>query len=106
MDVEQWLAFRVLHLYDYYLQPAAGYFGAKKACEPLHIQYSYDDRSVVVVNSVNRNYGDLTAEAAVYDFNFRRQFFRKTHLASPADSVQKLFNIPTKTPAPMCISSA
>ena len=41
----------IWHLYDYYLEADAGYFGTKKACEPLHIQYSYDDRSIVVVNS-------------------------------------------------------
>ena len=41
----------IWHLYDYYLQPAGGYYGVKKACEPLHVMYSYDDRSVVVVNS-------------------------------------------------------
>jgi exo-1,4-beta-D-glucosaminidase len=86
----------IWHLYDYYLQPAAGYFGTKKACEPLHIQYSYDDRSVVVVNSKNQSYSELTAEASMYDFNLRRLFFRKIHLASPADSVQRLFNIPSE----------
>jgi exo-1,4-beta-D-glucosaminidase len=84
----------IWHLYDYYLQPAAGYFGTKKACEPLHIQYSYDDRSVAVVNSMNQNFSELTAEASMYDFNLRRLFFRKTQLASPADSVQRLFKIP------------
>ncbi len=41
----------IWHLYDYYLDTGGGYFGTKKACEPLHIQYSYDDRSIVVVNS-------------------------------------------------------
>ena len=30
--------------------PAGAYFGSKKACEPLHVQYSYDDDSVAVVN--------------------------------------------------------
>jgi len=84
------------HLYDYYLQPAAGYFGTKKACEPLHIQYSYDDRSVVVVNSLRRDFTGLTAEASLYDFNLRRLFNRKIQLASPADSVQRLFNIPSE----------
>lgn len=44
----------VWHLYDYFLQPAGGYFGAKKALESLHVQYSYDDRSVVVVNNLYR----------------------------------------------------
>lgn len=38
------------HLYDYYMNPAGAYYGAKKANEPVHIQYSYDSRSVVVVN--------------------------------------------------------
>lgn len=84
----------IWHLYDYYLQPAAGYFGTKKACEPLHIQYSYDDRSVVVVNSVNQSFNELTAEASLYNFNLRRLFYRKINLASAADSVQRLFIIP------------
>jgi len=41
----------IWHLYDYYLVPAGGYFGTKKAMEPIHVQYSYDDNSVAVVNS-------------------------------------------------------
>lgn len=39
------------HLYDYYLRPGGGYFGTKKALEPVHAMYSYDDRSVAVVNA-------------------------------------------------------
>ncbi|HTV87160.1 MAG TPA: glycoside hydrolase family 2 [Dyella sp.] len=38
------------HLYDYYMNPAGAYFGAKKANEPVHIQYSYDSRDIVLVN--------------------------------------------------------
>jgi exo-1,4-beta-D-glucosaminidase len=82
------------HLYDYYLQPAAGYFGTKKACEPLHIQYSYDDRSVVVVNSMIRDSSGLTAEVSQYDFNLRPLFTRKVHLDSAADSVQRILTLP------------
>src|SRR5262249_45780766 len=29
----------IWHLYDYYLLPAAGYFGTRKACETVHVQY-------------------------------------------------------------------
>jgi exo-1,4-beta-D-glucosaminidase len=82
------------HLYDYYLQPAAGYFGTKKACEPLHIQYSYDDRSVVVVNSLIRDCPGLTAEASLLDFNLRPLFTRTVRLDSPADSVQRIVTLP------------
>jgi exo-1,4-beta-D-glucosaminidase len=38
------------HLYDYFLNPAGAYFGAKMANEPVHIQYSYDTRAILVVN--------------------------------------------------------
>ncbi len=38
------------HLYDYFLNPAGAYFGAKIANEPLHIQYSYDTRAIMLVN--------------------------------------------------------
>ena len=39
------------HLYDYYLVPGGGYYGAKKANEPVHIQYDYDQHAAYVVNS-------------------------------------------------------
>jgi exo-1,4-beta-D-glucosaminidase len=38
------------HLYDYFLNPAGAYFGAKIANEPVHIQYSYDTRAIMVIN--------------------------------------------------------
>ncbi|QNK02189.1 glycoside hydrolase family 2 [Dyella telluris] len=38
------------HLYDYYMNPAGAYFGAKKANEPVHIQYAYDTKGIVLVN--------------------------------------------------------
>jgi exo-1,4-beta-D-glucosaminidase len=38
------------HLYDYFLNPAGAYFGARLANEPLHIQYSYDTRAIMLVN--------------------------------------------------------
>jgi exo-1,4-beta-D-glucosaminidase len=38
------------HLYDYYMNPAGAYFGAKKANELVHIQYAYDTNGIVLVN--------------------------------------------------------
>ncbi|HNT89081.1 MAG TPA: hypothetical protein PKL84_14545, partial [Candidatus Hydrogenedentes bacterium] len=53
---------------DWYLRPTAAYFGAKKACEPVHAQFAYDDRGVWVVNTHGRPYTGLTVEAKVYGF--------------------------------------
>ncbi len=64
------------HLYDYDLYPAAGYFATKKACEPAHVQYSYDDRSVFVVNSRRQPLTGVTVAARVYDFALQERFSR------------------------------
>ncbi|HXC78159.1 MAG TPA: glycoside hydrolase family 2 TIM barrel-domain containing protein, partial [Candidatus Acidoferrum sp.] len=46
------------HLYDYFLNPAGAYFGAKIANEPVHIQYSYDTRAIISVNhTLSREHG-------------------------------------------------
>ncbi|HKT48538.1 MAG TPA: hypothetical protein VJP87_13515, partial [Candidatus Acidoferrales bacterium] len=59
----------IWHLYDYYLVPAGGYFGTKKACEPVHIQYSYDDNSVAVVNGTFEALRGLRASAKLYNLD-------------------------------------
>lgn len=84
----------IWHLYDYYLQPAGGYFGAKKACEPLHVQYSYDDRSVVVVNSQYKDVSGLTVKAALYDFGLHQRFFQQAKTDVASDGVAKVLTIP------------
>ena len=40
----------VWQTYDYYLEPTAAYFGVKKACEPLHVQFNPVTNAVEVVN--------------------------------------------------------
>ena len=86
------------HLYDYYLQPAGGYFGAKKANELLHVQYSYDDRSVVVVNSFYRAFPALTVSAKVYSLDMKPIFSRRSVVSVPADFSARAFKIPRFPP--------
>jgi len=89
------------HLYDYYLQPAGGFFGARKACEPLHVQYSYDDESVVVVNNLRQKFTGLTVSADLYDFNLQKRFSQQRLINVPSDSVERAFAVP---PLPRSLS--
>jgi exo-1,4-beta-D-glucosaminidase len=82
------------HLYDYYLQPAGGYFGTKKACEPLHVQYSYDDRSVVVVNNSYQKISGAMVTAEVYNFALDRIFTKQASVDVEADDVKRVVAIP------------
>jgi exo-1,4-beta-D-glucosaminidase len=87
----------IWHLYDYYLRPAGGYYGTKKACEPLHIQYSYDDRSVVVVNGLYQEFKGLKATARIYNLDMTEKFSQQTDLDIAPDGTKRLFHLPAPT---------
>ena len=53
-------------LYDYYGIPTAGYYGTKKACEPVQLLFDYGDRKVYAVNE-RLEPRTLTATLKVYD---------------------------------------
>jgi exo-1,4-beta-D-glucosaminidase len=57
------------HLYDYYLDPAGAYFGAKKANESLHALYDYATGEVVVVNGSPQRTEPLRIDVTVRDIN-------------------------------------
>ena len=68
------------HLYDYYLVPGGGYYGAKKANEPLHIQYDYDQHAAYVVNSTLSDTYDMKATAEVFSPDLMQLFTKTTTL--------------------------
>lgn len=84
----------IWHLYDYYLRPGGGYFGTKKACEPLHAQYSYDDKSIVVVNTTPQARPNLKLIVQVYDIDLNEKLSKVTNLDVPADSNVKVLALP------------
>jgi exo-1,4-beta-D-glucosaminidase len=84
----------IWHLYDYYLRPGGGYFGTRKANEPVHVQYSYDDRSIAVVNDLHLAFTRLTVSAEVYDIGLERRFSDSAAIDLPADGVVRALSIP------------
>ncbi|MBZ5591519.1 MAG: beta galactosidase jelly roll domain-containing protein [Acidobacteriia bacterium] len=84
----------IWHLYDFYLVPAGGYFGTKKACEPVHVQYSYDDNSVAVVNSKYEPLAGITAAAKIYSLDGAEKYSHDVKLEVPADGSVKAFDLP------------
>jgi len=84
----------IWHLYDDYLRPGGGYYGTKKACEPVHVQYSYDDRSVVVVNDTHQGLTGLNVTARVLDTAATERFAGNVTVDLPPDGVVRAFPIP------------
>jgi exo-1,4-beta-D-glucosaminidase len=84
----------IWHLFDYYLQPAGGYFGAKKATEMLHAQYNYDDHSISLVSSQYTPANGLKVTATVYNLDMAQKFNKQVTVDAGPDGSQKLFALP------------
>lgn len=83
----------IWHLYDYYLRPGGGFFGAQTACQPVHIQYSYDDGSIWVVNSLLRDFTGR-ARVQVYSFHLRRLLQKTLAVSAPGNRSVRIFTLP------------
>jgi exo-1,4-beta-D-glucosaminidase len=84
----------IWHLYDYYMVPAGGYFGTKKATELVHVQYSYDDNSVAVINGTNEAVKGAKVTAKLYNIDAKEKGSRAATLDLAADSSTKAFDLP------------
>jgi beta-galactosidase/beta-glucuronidase len=68
MSHPAWPSF-VWQTYDYFLEPTAAYFAAKKACEPIHIQWNARTDKVEVVNYNGGDTKGLTAVAQLLNLD-------------------------------------
>jgi exo-1,4-beta-D-glucosaminidase len=84
----------IWHLYDYYLRPGGGYFGAKKAMQALDPIYGYDDRAVRLVNSQYVDAKGLKLTARVFNLDGTQKFSKEVSLDAAADSTAKVLDLP------------
>ncbi len=87
----------IWHLYDFYLRPGGSYFGAKKANEPLHIQYACHNRAVTVVNSTLQAFPQHRATATVLNLDGATHFERTEPVDAPANAGVLVFELPVLT---------
>jgi len=84
----------IWHLYDFYLRPGGGYFGAKTAMESLHPVYGYDDHSVWLVSSQYDDAQGLKLTAQVLNLDMNEKFSKEVSLDAAADSTNKVLTLP------------
>lgn len=84
----------IWHLYDYYLVPAGGYFGTKKAQEIVHVQYDYNDNSVSVINGTYEPIKGLEATARLFNIDGKEIDSHNEKIELPADAAVKAFDLP------------
>ncbi|HEV3512321.1 MAG TPA: glycoside hydrolase family 2 protein [Candidatus Sulfotelmatobacter sp.] len=84
----------IWHLYDYYLRPGGGYFGAKRAMEALHPIYGYDDHAIWVVSSQYTDVKGLKLTTKIYNLDMTEKFTQENPVDAAADSTAKIFTLP------------
>jgi exo-1,4-beta-D-glucosaminidase len=77
-------------LYDYYLNPNGAFYGTKIACEPLHIQYSYRDSDIYIVNGFYKEFKNLKASLKLYNFNLEEKYSSEARVNITSDESKKV----------------
>ena len=83
----------VWQTYDYYFEPTAAYFGCKKACEPLHIQWNPLSDSIEVVNYRNSDGTKLTAIMEIINLDGSVKLKKKTVIDCPEDHTVRCYKM-------------
>jgi exo-1,4-beta-D-glucosaminidase len=83
------------NLYDYYFKPGGGYFGTKKATEPIHVAYDYQGRNVFVINSTLAARSGLTATATLYNVpDLSQKYTTTVALNAAANASTQVLTLP------------
>jgi len=82
----------IWHLYDYYLAPAGGY-SDEKSCEPIHVQYSYDETPSRDQRNLRSAQGH-EGKRENLQHRCERKSFPRSHRRFGADSSTKAFDLP------------
>jgi exo-1,4-beta-D-glucosaminidase len=88
-----WPAALTWQYVDWYLLPTGAYYGAKKACEAIHVQYSYDDDSIWVVNTLSESFTGLKVSAKLLNFDLAEKFAREATVDVGPDGKTRAFVI-------------
>lgn len=77
----------VWQTYDYFLEAGGSYFGSKKGCEPIHIQWDMAKDKTFVVNVTNKHFTDLMAETWIYSMQGKQlAYYSRQTEAKPFSS--------------------
>jgi hypothetical protein len=77
--------------YSWDFETHGSYFGARKACEPVHVQMNLHDNNVIAVNSTLKNYKSVTLQFSVFDIHGKIIFVATRKTALPMNSKTEVF---------------
>lgn len=80
-------------IYDWYLQPNAGYYFMQGAVEPVHIQLNPLNYKVTLVNRSYKNLENMNLDVEVYNLNSKKLYQKTSKVKIGASAVAEPFSI-------------
>ncbi|MCE1200324.1 MAG: hypothetical protein LWW85_15265, partial [Marinilabiliales bacterium] len=84
----------IWQVYDWYLQPNAGYYFMQNAVEPIHIQYHPLTHKILVLNRTYKSVPNLTAEARIFDLHSGLLNTQKADVRMDPSDVKEVLTLP------------
>jgi len=79
----------VWQVYDWFLQPNAGYYFMQNACEPVHIQLNLNDLNVLAINRTYHELEGLVAEVDIFNLNSKLLHHEEKTISLSATEVKE-----------------
>ncbi|MDP4204859.1 MAG: glycoside hydrolase family 2 TIM barrel-domain containing protein, partial [Bacteroidota bacterium] len=83
----------IWQVYDWYLEPNAGYYFMQNACEPVHVQLNALNDKITVVNRSYQFFKNITVQADVYSIDSKSLFHKTANLSIGATAVQETVSL-------------
>jgi hypothetical protein len=83
----------IWQVYDWYLNPNAGYYFMQRACEPVHIQLNLDDSMVALINRTYKPQSASTAVVKVFNMNSKLLFSQNKVTNLKSTDVEKSISL-------------
>ena len=83
----------VWQVYDWYLEPNAGYYFMQNSCEPVHIQLNPLDNMVTVINRTWKPVPGLTIEADIFGLDSKSLLHQTAQVSLSASDVKESFSL-------------
>ena len=78
-------------LYSWDYETLGSFYGAKTACEPLHLQWNINDNKVIALNTTLHELKDATTKYEVYGSGGEKLYSKKMKLTLPANQKTDCF---------------
>jgi exo-1,4-beta-D-glucosaminidase len=83
----------IWQIFDWYLEPNAGYYFMKNACEEVHVQLNALNHDVTVINRTYMPVSGLVLEADIFDMDSKLLFHKTTNVSLSASDVREPFSL-------------